>query len=192
METTLATSCGKVIIRPTRAEDAVALRELRLEALWMHPESFSSDHASSAARPAAHWIERARLGSGETNQITCVAQALEGGELVAMCGLHREEGAKLHHSANLWGVYVRPAWRGFRIANALIDACEQWARERGIRIIRLAVVVSNHAAIRCYQRRGFVAYGKSPDVICVNGTTYDELLMSKRLVPGGADPTSGG
>lgn len=147
----------------------------------MHPEAFSSDHASSAARPAAYWVERAKLGSGETNQITCVAQSLEGGELVAMCGLYREEESKLHHSANLWGVYVRPAWRGFKIADALINSCEKWAGEREIQIIRLAVVDTNHAAIRCYQRRGFVAYGKSPDVLRVNGKPYDELLMAKRL-----------
>ena len=181
METTISTSCGEVIIRPTREADAAALRELRLEALWMHPESFSSDHATSAARPASYWVERAQLGNGERNQITCVAQSAAGGELVAMCGLYREEESKLRHSANLWGVYVRPAWRGLRIADALIDACENWARQRDIQIIRLAVVDTNHAAIRCYQRRGFIAYGKAPDVLRINGRQYDELLMAKRL-----------
>ena len=99
-----------------------------------------------------------------------------------MCGLFREHGPKLQHTGHVWGVYVRPAWRGLKIADALLDACESWAREHGVRVIRLAVVEGNTAARRCYERRGFNACGVAPEAIHHNGTYYDELLMAKRVV----------
>jgi ribosomal protein S18 acetylase RimI-like enzyme len=187
METTISTSCGKVIIRPTRNDDAPAFRELRLEALWMHPEAFSSDHASNAARPMAWWVERVQQGSGEGRQATYVAENSQN-ELIAMCGVYREEDIKLAHNANIWGLYVRPAWRGHKIANALMDACENWAAGRDIRFLRLCVVTSNAAAIRCYRRRGFVASGCTPECIHVDGKYHDEHLMFKRLTTPKAEP----
>jgi ribosomal protein S18 acetylase RimI-like enzyme len=190
MAATLNTTCGPVVIRPTRSEDAAALRDLRLEGLWMHPEAFMSDHSASAARGIEWWTERARLGAGETNQVTYVAQNSQG-ELVAMCGLFCEEGAKVRHSGNIWGVYVRPAWRGLKIADALLEACESWARTRAVRIVRLAVVTSNTAALRCYQRRGFTQYGISPEVIFAHGRYHDEILMAKQLCDPQAPPDPG-
>jgi ribosomal protein S18 acetylase RimI-like enzyme len=179
----IATPMGMIRLRPTTALDAEALRELRLEALWMHPEVFASDHDASAKRPLEWWLDRARAGSGERDQVTYVAQAPgeERNDLIAMCGLYREEGIKINHNAHLWGVYVRPAWRGLKIADALIDACEQWARERSVRVVRLAVITSNAAAIHCYQRRGFVPFGTAPQAICHNGVYFDELLMAKQI-----------
>ena len=181
MNLTIATPMGTIRLRPTSAIDAEALRELRLEALWMHPEVFASDHDASAKRPLEWWLDRARAGSGEKDQVTFVAESAADDSLVAMCGLYREEGTKINHNAHLWGVYVRPAWRGLKIADAMIDACEQWARQRGVRIIRLAVITSNAAAIRCYNRRGFVPFGTAPQAICHNGVFFDELLMAKQL-----------
>src|SRR5687767_8819075 len=139
MQRTLSTSMGELVLRPTDAEDAAAFRELRLEALWMHPEAFATDHAESAAKPIEWWTDRATAGSGNANQVLYVAQASDG-ELVGMCGLFRENGPKLQHTGHVWGVYVRPAWRGLKIADALLDACEAWARDHGVRVIRLAVV----------------------------------------------------
>jgi ribosomal protein S18 acetylase RimI-like enzyme len=181
MERTIATSMGELAIRTTGGGDAAAFRELRLEALWMHPEAFATDHAESAAKPFEWWTDRAAAGSGETNQVLYVAEA-SGGELVGMCGLFRENGPKLNHTGHLWGVYVRPAWRGLKIADALVDACEEWARDHGLRVIRLAVIEGNTAARRCYERRGFNACGVAPEAIHHDGTYHDELLMAKRVV----------
>ena len=180
MERTLNTSMGELRIRTTNARDADAFRELRLEALWMHPEAFATDHADSAAKPVEWWADRAAAGSGETNQVLYVAEA-PGGEFVGMCGLFREQGPKLHHTGHVWGVYVRPAWRGLKIADALLDACEAWARGRGVRVVRLAVIEQNLPARRCYERRGFTAYGTAPEAIHHGGAYHDELLMAKRL-----------
>jgi RimJ/RimL family protein N-acetyltransferase len=47
--------------------------------------------------------------------------------------------------------------------------------------MRLAVITSNTAARRCYERRGFVPCGTAPEAIYHKGTYHDEILMAKRL-----------
>jgi L-amino acid N-acyltransferase YncA len=81
----------------------------------------------------------------------------------------------------VWGVYVRAAWRGRRVADRLIEACIEWARPHGVRVAKLAVITSNAAAIRCYLRCGFSVYGVEPQVIHVDGVYHDELLMVRYL-----------
>ena len=76
-----------------------------------------------------------------------------------MTGIYREEQVKLRHIANVWGVYVRPENRGQGAATRLIQACIAWAGERDLKVIKLAVVTTNSAAIRCYIRAGFRVYG---------------------------------
>ncbi|MCG8351950.1 MAG: hypothetical protein MI924_29640 [Chloroflexales bacterium] len=47
---------GAITIRAAVPEDAVRLRELRLEALARHPEAFGADHALTAAESVEAWI----------------------------------------------------------------------------------------------------------------------------------------
>jgi RimJ/RimL family protein N-acetyltransferase len=179
IRTVISTSRGDVTIRPTCEEDAAAFRELRLEALRTHPEAFGMDYAEALARPIEFWQERARSGAGSERGVTYVAEA--GGALVGMTGIFRDEGPKMRHSAIVWGVFVRPNWRGLGIADTLIHACIGRARELGVRLVKLNVVTTNTAAIRCYVRCGFSVYGVEPEVIFCDGVYYDELLMVRRI-----------
>ena len=120
-----------------------------------------------------------RSGAGDDRGITYVAEA--NGALVGMTGIFRHEGAKMRHSAMLWGVYVRPGWRGMGIIDSLIEACIAWARAHAVRQAKLGVVTTNAAAIRSYVRCGFSVYGMEPEVIHHNGVYYDELLMVRVL-----------
>ena len=175
----LRTPRGSVIIRSTREADAAAYRELRLESLLAHPEAFGADFETSAARPIEYWQERMRQGSGGPQGITYVAEA--GDKLVGMMALVRNELAKTQHWAHIFGVYVRPNWRGAGIADALIEACVDYARELGLRMVKLGVVTTNTSAIRLYQRRSFKVYGVEPEAIYHDGIYYDELLMARRI-----------
>jgi RimJ/RimL family protein N-acetyltransferase len=98
-----------------------------------------------------------------------------------MAGIARDEAVKMRHNAMIWGMYVRPAWRGARLAGALIDACLAWAGRQRLRVVKLAVVTTNAPAIRCYLRCGFSVYGVDAEVIHHNGVYYDELLMARRI-----------
>ncbi|HEY4689515.1 MAG TPA: GNAT family N-acetyltransferase [Anaerolineae bacterium] len=179
MPTTLSTPRGTITIRPAALDDVEAYRDLRLEALRLHPEVFGSDYTSDLAEPMARWADRIRRSTGEGEGIIFFAEA--GGRLIGMTGVVRGYIPKGAHSGTIWGVFVRPEWRGLRIADALIDACIDWARARGVRLVKLGVVTTNTPAIRCYARCGFTVYGVEPEVIHANGAYYDELLMVRRL-----------
>ena len=103
------------------------------------------------------------------------------GVLVGMTGIYRDASPKTQHNGNIWGVYVRSGWRGLRIADQLIEACIAWARQRQIRLVRLAVITSNASAMQCYLRCGFSGYGVDPEVIYSGGVYHDELLMVRKL-----------
>ena len=179
MSRTLTTPKGPVAIRPAVPEDAVPVRELRLEALAGAPEAFGMDYDRAAAETTAQWENRISAYAAQATGLICVAAAQ--GRLVGMAGLYREDRAKTRHSGTIWGVYVTPDWRGLHIAEALIEACLAWGRERGIVVAKLGVITANAPAIRCYTRCGFTVFGIEPKTIFYNGEYYDELLMAKFL-----------
>ncbi len=177
MNENISTPHGTVIIRQAQESDAQAYRELRLEGLRNHPEAFSADHDVSAARPKEFWEERMR-SLGDENMIFF---AVHENELIGMCGIYRGDSPKTRHSAYIVGVYVKEEWRGMRIPDELIAACGEWAHEHEIHILKLGVASANAPAIRCYLRCGFTVYGVEPQAIYVNGTMYDELLMTRTI-----------
>lgn len=177
MERELSTTGGTVTVRTATVEDAVTLRALRLESLASHPVAFAADYDRTEAEGADAWAERIQRNEAKNEGVICVAAA--GASLVGMTGLYRGHWPKTQHSANIWGVYVTTAWRGQGIAKALIKACLDWARARGVTVAKLGVVTSNTPAIRCYARCGFQVYGLEPQVIGYDGVFYDELLMAR-------------
>ncbi len=166
-------------VRVASPADAVALRALRLEALQQHPEAFGADYERAASQPASEWAERIETGLAAAQEVICIAEA--NAQLVGLTGLARGRSAKMRHGAVVWGVYVTPAWRGRRVAEALIGACLAWGRAHGVRVARLGVITGNTAAVRCYARCGFRVYGLEPKVFHDAGVDYDELLMAMEL-----------
>ncbi len=177
--TFMTTPRGIVAIRPATEADAAALGDLRLAALRDHPEAFGAAYETHLNKPAEFWIDWLRERSGD--QVGTIQVAVNDDSLVGMTGLHRGRPPKGHHSGVIWGVYVRPEWRGARISNRLIDACIGWARSRDMRIVKLAVVVSNTVAIRGYARCGFAVYGLEPQSIYHDGVYHDQLLMARHV-----------
>jgi len=176
MDTPITTPRGTVTIRSAREEDAPAYRDLRLEALRNHPEAFSSDYAANLAQPMTFWTERL---SNSPDSGVMIYFAVHDPPLIGMCGITRQNSPKLQHSATIVGMYIRPDWRGFRIAEGLVTACVDWARTLDVKIVKLAVVTTNTRAIRCYARCGFQVYGIEPQALYYDGVFYDELLMAR-------------
>lgn len=168
------TTLGDVLIRTATLADAEGYRALRLEALLKHPTSFGQSYETILAQPQRYWLERL-----EPNPNQRLYFAEHGETLVGMTGIVRSDAPKFQHSATIWGVYVKEAWRGQHIAEALIRACLEWAKTGGVVVVKLAVVAGNQPAIRCYERLGFQTYGIEPQVIFYAGKYYDEYLMSR-------------
>lgn len=175
----MSSSRDSIQIRLCSEADAPAFRDLRLEALKSHPEAFSADYAINEQFPLTFWSER--LSQNTSSDQQAIFFAVAGGELIGMSGVRRGESPKTQHGAMIWGVYVRPGWRGHRLAERLIEACVGWARDHRVRLVKLAVVTTNIAAIRTYTRSGFAVYGVEPQAIVLADRCYDELLMVKYL-----------
>lgn len=178
-ERLLETPRGAVRVRPVREEDAEAYRELRLEGLRLHPEAFGSDFESSSAHPLEYWRERMKRGAAGEQGVTLVAEA--GAQLVGTTTLLRNEHRNTRHGGNIFGVYVRGAWRGVGVADALLEGCLAQARALELRLVKLGVGAHNASATRLYLRHGFAVYGVEPEALRVGGRAIDELLLVCRL-----------
>ncbi len=78
--------------------------------------------------------------------------------------------------ADITNVAVSPSHRRQGVAAALVTAAQDACRARGIRRLGLEVRESNEAAIRLYERFGFVRDGKRPRFY--SAPVEDALLYS--------------
>ena len=156
--------------------DVTQYRDLRLDALQDTPTAFSSDYQTSLNRPISFW--EGRLSFDEYGMI-CFAE--HAGNLIGITGIRQRELPKTKHSADIFSVYVRPAWRGLRIAEGFIKTCADWAKAREVNILKLGVMTTNTSAVRCYERCGFKIYGTEPRDIFYEGKFYDLYLMYQEI-----------
>jgi ribosomal protein S18 acetylase RimI-like enzyme len=179
MSSPLTTPNGIVEIRPAIPADAAAVRELRLEALALHPESFAADHASTQAGSDNEWIELINRYADNCQGILCIAMVE--GRLIGLLGLVRGHWPKTRHGGTIWGAYVKAQWRGLHVGEALLQECIAWGQANGLTLLKLGVVTSNTSAIRCYARCGFTIYGIDPQAIYYEEVYYEELLMVRSI-----------
>jgi GNAT superfamily N-acetyltransferase len=161
-------------VRRLLPADAVPYREIRLEALRLAPEAFSSTLASESGAPES-WFA-ARLDDG------ALFGAFIDDNLLGIAGLFVREGGKEAHKGILWGMYVRPGARRIGIGSRLVEAVIDHARPR-IEAIMVAVVSSNEPARRLYSALGFVEYGIEKNALKEDGRYWDEVLMARSLLP---------
>jgi ribosomal protein S18 acetylase RimI-like enzyme len=177
MMQSLETPRGTVVLREANLADAAQFRDLRLNGLQDAPTAFSADYQVNFNHPMSFW--EGRLTFDEQGIIFFAEHEKT---LIGMTGVRMGESPKTKHGAYIWGVYVRPEWRGLHIAEALIKIGEDWVRERGVVILKLGVMANNESAIRCYKRCGFTVYGTEPSALLYEGQYYDEFLMYRNLV----------
>jgi RimJ/RimL family protein N-acetyltransferase len=163
-----------IIIRHAALADVNSFRELRLEALKDNPTAFGQDHDENILRPQSYWEKTLTIN----NEEQALFFAERNGQLLGMTGIYRSLSKKNLHSAGIWGVYVKPDWRGRHISQALIQFCLDWAKQKSVVVVKLAVVTNNLSAIRCYKNCGFTTYGKESKALRLDGIYYDEYLMS--------------
>lgn len=173
MNRSLQTPRGEILIREAIPRDAAAFRELRLYALKDSPTAFSADYQKNLNHPSQYWEDMLTMHADESTMFLAVHES----ELIGMTGIARGGSPKTRHSATIWGVYVRPEWRGLHIAEELIQACLIWARARKIVAARLGVAAANASAIRCYERCGFRVTGTEPRAVYYEGQYHDFHMM---------------
>jgi ribosomal protein S18 acetylase RimI-like enzyme len=85
------------------------------------------------------------------------------------------------HVIQVQGLAVHPDARRHGVAAGLLDAAEEMLRERGTRKLTLRVLSTNEAAIRLYERHGFMREGTLLEEFRINGRFVDDVMMAKKL-----------
>jgi RimJ/RimL family protein N-acetyltransferase len=169
-----------MIIRRLNRYDAEAFRALRLEALRDSPTAFGSSHDEEADRPL-EWFA-AELAPGAARQMF---GAFIDGRLVGLVGLAPEPAVKERHRAVIRSMFVTRRARGRGVAASLLrQALDAADALPGVWQVILTVTAGNESAERLYRAHGFIAYGRLPAALHVDGRYYDDVMMIRQHPPG--------
>jgi ribosomal protein S18 acetylase RimI-like enzyme len=166
------------VVRRVRPDDWQRLRALRLEALKDTPMGFLERYEDALRIADDRWQYRARRGSENGDSAQFVAERGDGSFVGTMLGF---PDAAEPNVVWLAAVYVSPSWRGREraVADALLDAVLDWARDRNASRVLLEVHEDNAPGRAFYRRRGFIQTGQSkPYPLDPSGI---ELLMALPL-----------
>jgi ribosomal protein S18 acetylase RimI-like enzyme len=163
-------------VRRVKAGEWRRLRDLRLRALAETPDAFGSTHAGESAQPDAFWQERATAAAQGQERLTMIAEMDHG--WVGLAGGYTE--AEEPDRPWLVSVWVDPAWRGKGLGDKLVNTVIAWATSRNAVGLQLDVAESNQAAIRLYERCGFVATGKKVPMERDPTILEDEMVLDLR------------
>ena len=116
---------------------------------------------------------RERLASGPGNVIV---GAFDPGLVACVGVLHAPRHPKGAHHAHIWGMYCQPAHRRRGLGRAIMEAAIAHARTlEGVTQLNLGVSVTTPGAQALYESVGFVAWGREPRAMKVDGVYHDEI-----------------
>jgi ribosomal protein S18 acetylase RimI-like enzyme len=160
-----------MLVRRLTEADASAFKALRLAGLQAHPDAFGSSWEEEVAHPQSWFVDTLRGGY--------VAGCEAHETLLGMAGFLRGDRLKTKHRGTLWGMCVAPEARGLGVGAALVRQIIEEAKGM-VEELNLTVAAHNEAALKLYDRLGFVRSGLDPHALKVGDRYVDEVLM--RLV----------
>jgi ribosomal protein S18 acetylase RimI-like enzyme len=150
-----------ILVRSLTVDDWEQARTARLAALADAPYAFASTLGKEQAYDDDHW--RRRAGSGRT------FGAFDGMTLIGIAtGIPTEEldppvgGDRYSRARSDWqlvGMWVAPDYRGQGVADRLVEAVCERARQADADTVTLWVTEINHRASALYRRHGFAPTG---------------------------------
>lgn len=161
-------------LRELSADDWPLWRELRLAALAEAPYAFGSRLADWQGDGDREERWRERLAIPDSYNVIAVR---DGRPVGMVSGVPGDDAEGIPELISMW---VSPVARGLRVGDLLVEAVARWARRRGARVLRLAVMPDNAAAIGLYTRAGFRHNGLMGSL--VPDGVRRELIMDKPLV----------
>ena len=147
-------------IRPARLPDDEASILSFLHGLQDHEAAFEPDRRRDPAWADEHWREALRRRDTR-NGIMLVAE--EDGVALGWAFAHDETNELFvveedRRHGFIAELFVVPHARGRGLGRALINACEDWARTRGHRLLMIGVLAKNARALRAYEGAGYSPY----------------------------------
>ncbi len=139
-------------LRVARASgsDADALRAIRLEALADSPGAYGTTYDDVVGFDREHWADLVAANAYFLGKIDGAVRGMAQG------GFHDDFPGQTW----LFGMFVGVDARASGLADALVDAVADWARDAGAHELHLAVALEMSRAVSFYRRRGFVEVGE--------------------------------
>lgn len=155
-------------------------KEVRLACMKLFPQAYSSSYEENLLYTEEDWrkyLERAANGE------TILLFAEVDGKIVGSAGAFFYKAAKEKHKATIFGVGVLPEYHGQGIGRQLVEAVMVRLQAMPhIKKMDLAVTTSQQAAVKLYEKLGFVRVGEMKKELFVDGQFYDIYEMEK-LIP---------
>lgn len=131
-------------------------------------------------------IETLTERSGKTffseQSFTGLACDPKNGKIVGLYILHPNNVGRCGHLCNA-SYAVHPDWRGCHIGEKLVQHSLLKGKELGFRILQFnAVVKSNQAALRLYEKLGFTSLGTIPGGFCRKDGQYEDIVPHYRIL----------
>jgi len=142
-------------------------RDIRLEALKMDPNSFSSTYEREINFTEVDWRSRS-----ENMRV-----ALINGQAVGMIGLITNTLQSTKHNALIVSFWVKPDFRRQGLGRQLIVKLQEEASDLCLRKLWLTVTTTKREAIRLYEKLGFKHVGLLKDNLRKGDIFLDEFLM---------------
>ncbi|WP_162786657.1 GNAT family N-acetyltransferase, partial [Janibacter anophelis] len=157
---------SEITVRALTEDEWETYRSLRLEALQESPDAFVADHDTEAAEPEEFW--RARMERSDR----IVAEA--DGEGVGVVSIGAAEGNRPETAGQLFGLWVRPDWRGRSVAASLVRESARIAEGKGLTQLFYWVGSDNGRAVAFASSFGFRPTDDRRPMRVTNGNGDDE------------------
>lgn len=162
-------------VRRLTSTDLKAYFDLRLESLKNSPENFMTSFEEEKARGVDGYK---KLLNDEAEE-NLIFGAFVNDTLVGAIGLYQETPLKAKHKSNIWGMYVKPAYRKHGIGKALLKQAVDYAKiTLKCSVLNITVESTNISAKKLYESFGFKEWGKESCAMMMDGNYYDECHMS--------------
>lgn len=156
-----------VAITQLSSDDWQKYRDIRLLALKSDPHAFGSSYEEEINLSETDW----------RNRIGVMWFAMVDGQVAGLIGLLRRENQASIHISYIISLWVKPAFRGRSLAKSLLQNLQDIAPSIGLRKISLQVTATQPAAIRLYEKMGFIKICLLRENLLKDGVYLDEFLM---------------
>lgn len=175
-----------MLIRRAVPEDGAAflamMRQLDCETRFM---MYEPDERKATVEDMARELRRVDDGGG----LTLLVED-EAGRITGFLSAERGFARRIRHVVSIV-VGLLPQVRGQGTGIRLFQALETWAREQGVTRLELTVMTQNYAAVRLYEKMGFIVEGYREQAMFVDGQFVNEFYMARLLNPAAPPPGAG-
>jgi ribosomal-protein-alanine N-acetyltransferase len=183
-----------ISFRKLAASDSARYREIRLESLKAHPESFGSSFEAQSKLPKLMFEQAMEQPVDDR----FVIGAFDGEVLIGICGFlpfAPDDFLVSGNAGTIIQMVVQPAYRGRKLGLGLVDAVLAEAfKNPDMEKVVLGVKEGNLSAIRVYEQAGFRTYktatseaeGTEGDrLMIIDARTFQEAVsLRRRSLPG--------